>query len=165
MIVRKRKFHCLIFCSGMLFMFVLFSPNGLWGITNGEGYHKKTEPVLKIIVKGLRSSNGQVLLSLFTNQEGFPSGVENVYFKTNFILTNRRAEIFLKGIPYGEYAVSVIHDENSNFELDTYFIGIPKEGVGASRNPETKIGPPKYRDAVFKFFSDFLKIPIRLSYL
>jgi len=41
----------------------------------------------------------------------------------------------------GKYAVSVFHDENSNGKLDTNFLGIPREGVGASNNAKGHFGP------------------------
>jgi len=38
----------------------------------------------------------------------------------------------LAGIPPGTYAIACYHDENDNGKLDTNFLGIPKEGTGAS---------------------------------
>jgi uncharacterized protein (DUF2141 family) len=52
-------------------------------------------------------------------------------------------------LPPGEYALSIFYDSNDNGELDTNFIGIPKEPVALSNNARPKFGPPKYKDAVF----------------
>ena len=52
------------------------------------------------------------------------------------------------GLPSGGYAVSLFHDENGNGKLDT-FVGIPREGVGFSRNPALMFGPPKFNAARF----------------
>ena len=49
----------------------------------------------------------------------------------------------------GEYAIFIYHDSNGNGDLDTNFIGIPKEPVALSNNARGKFGPPKYKDAVF----------------
>ena len=57
-----------------------------------------------------------------------------------------RTEVVL---PPGEYAVSIFHDRNNNGELDTNFIGMPKEPIAMSNNARPKFGPPKYEDAVF----------------
>ena len=57
-----------------------------------------------------------------------------------------RAELSL---PPGEYALSIFYDRNDNGELDTNFIGIPREPVALSNNARPKFGPPKYEDAVF----------------
>jgi uncharacterized protein (DUF2141 family) len=40
----------------------------------------------------------------------------------------------------------VVADVNGNGKLDTNLIGIPKEPVGASRNPALRFGPPKFEE-------------------
>lgn len=52
-------------------------------------------------------------------------------------------------LPVGEYAVSIYYDVNGNKDLDTNFIGIPKEPIALSNNATAKFGPPRYKDAVF----------------
>ena len=52
-------------------------------------------------------------------------------------------------LPPGDYALSIFYDSNDNGELDTNFIGIPKEPIALSNNALSKYGPPKYKDAVF----------------
>ncbi|GMI49929.1 hypothetical protein ScalyP_jg3129 [Parmales sp. scaly parma] len=57
---------------------------------------------------------------------------------------------FQMQIPPGEYGVMLIDDENHNGELDTNFIGLPTEGVGASRGAAGgPFGGPKWDDAKF----------------
>jgi uncharacterized protein (DUF2141 family) len=52
-------------------------------------------------------------------------------------------------LPLGEYALSVFYDRNGNGEMDTNFIGMPKEPIALSNDAVAKLGPPKYEDAVF----------------
>jgi uncharacterized protein (DUF2141 family) len=52
-------------------------------------------------------------------------------------------------VPPGTYAAQAFHDENNNGEADRGLFGIPKEGVGFSRNARIRLGPPRWRDAVF----------------
>ena len=47
----------------------------------------------------------------------------------------------------GPLAVATFHDENDNGKLDFNFIGIPKEGTGASNNAASPFGAPKFIDA------------------
>ena len=49
----------------------------------------------------------------------------------------------------GEYAIQAFHDENANGEVDRAMLGIPREGVGFSRDARIGLGPPKWRDAYF----------------
>lgn len=50
----------------------------------------------------------------------------------------------------GVYAMTVFYDEDGDGELDTNFIGIPKEPIAMSNNAKMKFGPPKYEDAKFE---------------
>lgn len=57
--------------------------------------------------------------------------------------------VTIPNVPAGQYAVQAFHDENANGEVDRGMLGIPREGVGFSRNARIGLGPPKWRDAVF----------------
>jgi len=52
-------------------------------------------------------------------------------------------------LPPGEYAIQAFHDANGNDELDRGLFGIPKEGVGFSRDAKIVFSPPKWKDARF----------------
>ncbi|MDX1733968.1 MAG: DUF2141 domain-containing protein [Halioglobus sp.] len=53
-------------------------------------------------------------------------------------------------LPPGEYAFTVFYDVNGNGDLDTNFIGIPKEPLAVSNNVKPRFGPPKYDKARFR---------------
>jgi uncharacterized protein (DUF2141 family) len=72
--------------------------------------------------------------------------------------------IHFDGLPHGNYAVAVIHDENNNHKLDT-FAGIPREGFGFSRNPSVTFGPPRFAAARFTLSSDADRQQVRMRYL
>ena len=55
--------------------------------------------------------------------------------------------------------------ENSNGKLDTSFMGIPHEGVGASNNAKGHFGPPKFDAAAFHFSGGRLHLKIAINYL
>jgi uncharacterized protein (DUF2141 family) len=57
--------------------------------------------------------------------------------------------VTVQGVPAGEYAIQAFHDENANGEVDRAMLGIPREGVGFSRDARIGLGPPKWRDAYF----------------
>jgi uncharacterized protein (DUF2141 family) len=58
--------------------------------------------------------------------------------------------VTVKDVPAGAFAVQAFHDENGNGETDRGLFGIPKEGVGFSRNARIRMSPPKWADAVFQ---------------
>ena len=79
-------------------------------------------------------------------------------------IADKRAVCEFSGIGPGTYAVAVFHDENSNGKLDTNFLGIPREGVGASNGARGHLGPPKFDAATFRFPGGRLDLKITINY-
>ena len=123
-----------------------------------------TKGKIEVVINNFRSNKGSVYVILFNKPDGFPD--VNKGFKTlSKKIINKGAGVEFDNLPQGEYAISVFHDENDNKVLDRNFLGIPKEGVGASNNAKGHFGPPKYRDAKFYLKSDFKTISINITYL
>jgi uncharacterized protein (DUF2141 family) len=57
--------------------------------------------------------------------------------------------VTIQNVPAGQYAAQAFHDENGNGDIDRAMFGIPREGVGFSRDARIALSPPKWRDAVF----------------
>ena len=54
-------------------------------------------------------------------------------------------------MPYGTYAVAIMHDMDKDFKMDTNFFGIPDEDLGVSNNVKGgPLGGPKWKVAKFK---------------
>jgi uncharacterized protein (DUF2141 family) len=58
----------------------------------------------------------------------------------------------------------MLHDENDNGKMDTDWMGIPKEGYGATRDAKGIMGPPKFKDAAFTYKGGGLTLQIRAKY-
>jgi len=116
-------------------------------------------------ITGFNNSDGQVGVLLFSREEGFPMDHNQAVKKIFAGIDRNRCQITLENIPYGTYAVSVFHDENADGKLQQNFIGIPKEGIGASRNPRIRFGPPKFTEARFTVDSKEHRLPITMRYL
>jgi len=116
---------------------------------------------LDISLSGLRSANGEVRLCVWHGAAKFPDGKCG----GESIVVPAAAPSVSVEVPLlpGDYAVSLIHDENGNGKLDTNFLGIPKEGVGFSKNPKISFGPPSYVSAKFDVAADTSEA-IRMKY-
>ena len=68
------------------------------------------------------------------------------------------------GLPSGDYALALIHDENGNGKLDTV-MGIPREGFGFSRNPAIRFGPPKFVESRIEVTSGGVDETVKVKYL
>jgi uncharacterized protein (DUF2141 family) len=62
-------------------------------------------------------------------------------------------------------AISAFQDENSNGKLDRNFMGMPKEGVGASIDAKGSFGPPKFADVRLSYKGGLQQLTIHLRYL
>jgi uncharacterized protein (DUF2141 family) len=105
---------------------------------------------LRVELSGLQDVEGDLYIAVYDSDDNW-LGDETVMEKQVVIAESREGQLVttVLELPPGEYALSIFYDSNSNGELDTNFIGIPKEPVAISNNARPKFGPPKYKDAVF----------------
>ena len=111
----------------------------------------------------VRSEKGVLRICLTATPENFPTCVDDHNATRRSIPAGAGAYRF-DGLPHGDYAVAVIHDENGNKKLDTV-AGIPREGFGFSRNPPIRFGPPRFSAARFTINSDAEKQQVKLRYI
>ena len=121
--------------------------------------------VVHVEVVGMRNDKGQISCSLYSSADGFPKKGEKAVAHIVAPISEREAVCEFPGIAPGTYAVSVFHDENSNGKLDTNFLGIPREGVGASNDAKGHMGPPKFDAAAFQFAGGRVSLKITIHYL
>ena len=118
---------------------------------------------LDVAVDKLRSSKGLIRVCLTNDPANFPACVDDADAVTRSVPAGTRTVRFA-GLPYGGYAVAVIHDENGNARLDT-FAGIPREGFGFSRNPVVRFGPPRFSAARFQLAGDAETQQVNMRYI
>ena len=131
----------------------------------GTSFAQVTRGTIRVEVLDLHNSNGDVKCALFNGEAGFPGDSSKAFKTTTGTIQNNRAVCdFIQILPGDDYAIAVFHDENGNGQLDT-FLGIPREGVGASNDPSTTFGPPKYEEAKFKYSGGTQPVTIHIHYL
>jgi uncharacterized protein (DUF2141 family) len=121
--------------------------------------------VIHVDLVGVRNNKGQVFCALYASADGFPKDSQKAIRRDTSSVSEKKASCEFSGIEPGTYAVSVFHDENSNGKLDANFLGIPREGVGASNDARGHMGPPKFDAAKFQFAGGRLSLKITLNYL
>lgn len=121
--------------------------------------------LIQVDIDGLRSDRGQVICALFSSAVDFPKKPGKATALATSQISQRQAVCEFRDIPPGTYAVSAFHDENSNDKLDTNFLGIPREGVGASNNAKGHFGPPKFSAAAFQYSGGRSDLKISINYL
>jgi uncharacterized protein (DUF2141 family) len=102
-----------------------------------------------IVVKvtGLRSEKGQVKIAVFNSPEKW-LGEQPIYSST--INVDGQTVVWkITDVPYGDYGIAVLHDENKNGKMDKNILGIPQEPYGFSNNVRVTLGPPTWEKSKF----------------
>jgi uncharacterized protein (DUF2141 family) len=120
---------------------------------------------LSVDVRGLRSDRGQALCFLYAGAAGFPGDPGRAVATVRAPIHERTAQCRFPGVGPGAYAAAVVHDENGDGRLDRNMLGMPAEGVGASNNPRSRFGPPKFGDARFDYPGGALTLSVQVRYL
>lgn len=111
---------------------------------------------LTIKLVNLRSNSGQILLTLYDENE---QRVTGEYGK----IEDSKCTIIINNLKSGNYAFRYYHDENNNDKFDSDWMGMPKEGYGFSNNAKGKFGPPSFENWIFGL-NDNLKMICIPSY-
>jgi uncharacterized protein (DUF2141 family) len=72
--------------------------------------------------------------------------------------------VVVRGIEPGAYAVQSFHDANDNLDIDRNFFGLPREGMGFSRDAPMRFGPPRFEDAVVEVTGERSEVEFRMRY-
>ena len=117
--------------------------------------------ILVVNIKNIKNTNGDILIGLYDSTSNFPRKVSTGKVVK---VEDKEMQITFADIKPGNYAVSVLHDENQNKDLDQGKLGIPKEGYGFSNNVMGVMGPPSFRKARFRVPAGKSSITIKMKY-
>jgi uncharacterized protein (DUF2141 family) len=99
---------------------------------------------LEVTVKNIKDTKGSIRVGLFANEKDF---LKTVTVGKVVKAAGKEITVVFEDLKPGHYAVSVIHDENENGELDSNMVGIPKEGFAFGNNAMGTFGPPTFEKA------------------
>jgi uncharacterized protein (DUF2141 family) len=103
--------------------------------------------VLTVTLTHLRSAEGQVLVAVFRQPDGFPERKQAAWGHQRATIADGAAQVRFDSVPAGDLAVAVHHDENNDLVMQTGVFGMPLEGYGFSRDAQGTFGPPSFADA------------------
>ena len=103
---------------------------------------------INVQVTNFSNNKGSCMICLYNSAKEFSDKGKPVECQTVPVANKTTAAVFTNVAP-GAYAIMVIHDANNNRKFDTNFVGIPKEGYGASQNKLPFAGAPRFEDNKF----------------
>lgn len=119
---------------------------------------------LVVEVTGLKDDRGTLHAALYASEDGFPTQPEKALRQSDVPISGGRARVVFEGLPPGGYAVAAYHDENGNGKLDTGFLGIPTEGLGATNDAKGFMGPPSFEKARVEVPAGDRHVVVRVNY-
>ena len=120
---------------------------------------------LNVIITNIDNAKGNVVLAIYNQEDNFPYKPLKTYKIDKESLVEGKLEYFIPDINPGVYAITLLDDKNRNNDMDTNWIGLPKEGFGFSNNVKPSLtGAPPFNACTFKFEEALVKIKIQMQY-
>ena len=120
---------------------------------------------LTITIADIRESAGRLMIQVANSEKGFEFSEDSAAPPPVAIsqLAEAGEMTFEVTLPPGIYGARVLHDLNGNGEMDSNFVGMPKEPWAFSNNATGRLGPAKWQDAKFEISGD-TAVEIRLNH-
>lgn len=144
--------------SSALFFLAAFCPqNASFAEAPGE---------VIVQMSGFHSDRGKAFVALWRTADHFP-GVPPPDTPARVVpIVGRTAEARFTDVPPGSFAITVFHDEDGDAQLKENIVGVPKEGIGFSRNVKPRFRAPRYREAELALEpGEHEQVAIRMLYL
>ena len=122
---------------------------------------------LSIEFYDIRSTEGQILMSVFNEPSQFPRKAlpefKDIRIPKDKVKENTLS-YNLKNLKPGKYAIAILDDENSSGDMEFTKLGIPKEGYGFSNDAKPLLSAPPYKKCLFEVKEGKNKIRIKVRY-
>ena len=118
---------------------------------------------LTLNVTAVRNISGQVLVTIYKSDKGFPDDhTHAIYFK-NVTIKGNKMRVDVGDLSPGKYAAVAVHDENNNARLDANIVGYPIEGIAVSDGIKSKLRKPKFAESAFTL-SASTTVELKMNY-
>jgi uncharacterized protein (DUF2141 family) len=119
---------------------------------------------LPVTISGLRSDMGLIRLGLYDHPEQFPNDPLRSFTFEKTSLVNGVIKVVLKGLVPGEYAITLLDDEDENNQMNYKLLRIPREGYGFSNNIKPGLKCPPYKKCTFWVDTESRGVEIEMQY-
>ena len=105
---------------------------------------------ITVNITDIRNTDGEILISLYDKAEGFPRDRQAI-FRTAVVEPDVSGQVttVFEDLPYGDYALAVLHDEDGSQGMTFGSFHLPKEGYCFSNNVKVRFKPPKFKKTKF----------------
>ena len=120
---------------------------------------------ITVVITDLRNTDGEILISLYDKAEGFPKDRDAI-IRTAVVEPEVSGQVttIFEDLPYSDYAIAVLHDEDGSKGMTFGSFHLPKEGYCFSNNVKVRFKPPKFKKTKFTLDGDGVTQTLRMRY-
>lgn len=125
----------------------------------------KTDPnkgVLHLRISNVQKAQGIIWVGVYDSEENFMVK-EKAIVEGKEVDATGTIEMTVDQVKFGDCAVAIFHDLNSNGNLDRNWLGIPIEPYAFSRKPTSKWRVPRFKEVVFDFKPQQTQLSVELD--
>jgi uncharacterized protein (DUF2141 family) len=100
---------------------------------------------LEIDIDDLQHDYGTLWIGVYASEAAFLDKDQAQLLAVD-VRNLKSQKVFIDNLPYGDYAIALFHDLNSNGEMDISWLGIPQEPFAFSRPVPSKWRLPKFSE-------------------
>jgi uncharacterized protein (DUF2141 family) len=103
--------------------------------------------IVIVYVNKVKLAQGNIRASLCENEAAYKA--DKCIADSVVKAQKGTTKLIFENVVPGTYGIQLIHDKNSNGEMDFNFLGIPKEGYGFSNNAKPTLSAPSFKKIGF----------------
>ncbi|KSB89730.1 hypothetical protein AS593_01505 [Caulobacter vibrioides] len=115
---------------------------------------------VEVKVSGVGSAKGQVVVSACDKATFLKTCPYNVKVPAASGAVTAR----IANLPPGRWSFLAFHDQDGDGVMKKTALGLPADGVGLSRDPKARFGPPKFDDSAVDVGADGASVAVSLKY-
>ena len=121
---------------------------------------------LHVTIEGVKSPEGRIYVALQheSSKNQFPDQQQAISGIWRDVKQEGVMRFIFADIKPGLYAVAAYHDANGDGKLNRNISGVPREGIGFSKDATSSFGSPSFEKAAFTFDSQYKTIRFTLDY-
>ena len=120
---------------------------------------------ITVVITDLRNAEGEILISLYDKAEGFPKDRDAI-IRSAAVAPDASGQVTIvfEDLPHGDYAIAVLHDEDTSQDMTFGAFHLPKEGYCFSNNVKVRFRPPKFKKTKFTLDGDDVTQKLQMRY-
>ena len=116
---------------------------------------------LTLLINNLTSETAPVIVGVYGTTNKFPDPKDQLK-EYRFTPHGKNLTAKITNLEFGQYAIAIYQDVNSNGKIDKNLIGIPTEPYAFSNNFKPTVRAPKFDNCKFEYATDNCSITMNM---